>query len=97
MRVTSNGGVHAFAVNVLSAALLTGLIVVRMPAARAERASAGADKVTICHLPPGNPANAHTISVGASAVPAHLDHGDSIGACDNGGGGDRPTTGSSRF
>jgi len=38
-------------------------------------------KVTICHIPPGNPANAHTISVGASAVPAHINHGDTLGSC----------------
>ena len=40
-----------------------------------------AEKVVICHVPPGNPSNAHTISVSESAVPAHLAHGDSIGAC----------------
>jgi len=38
-------------------------------------------KVTLCHVPPGNPANAHTIVVGEAAVPAHLAHGDSLGAC----------------
>src|SRR5690348_4127706 len=38
-------------------------------------------KVDICHIPPGNPANAHTISVAPSAVPAHLAHGDTIGDC----------------
>lgn len=40
-----------------------------------------AGKVTICHIPPGNPANAHTIEVGSPAVAAHLAHGDSLGAC----------------
>jgi hypothetical protein len=39
-------------------------------------------KTTICHIPPGNPANAHTICVGNAAVPAHVNnHGDSIGPC----------------
>ena len=38
-------------------------------------------KTTICHVPPGNPANAHTICVGNAAVPAHLDHGDFLGTC----------------
>jgi len=51
-------------------------------------AGAGEDKVTICHIPPGNPENAHTIVVGASAVPAHVEnHGDSVGECSGGGGG----------
>ena len=36
----------------------------------------------ICHKPPGNPANAHTIVVGVSAVDAHLRHGDERGPCD---------------
>lgn len=38
-------------------------------------------KVAICHVPPGNPSNARTIHVGASAVPAHEGHGDTRGAC----------------
>jgi len=39
-------------------------------------------KTTICHIPPGNPANAHTLCVGNPAVAAHLrNHGDYLGAC----------------
>jgi subtilisin-like proprotein convertase family protein len=38
-------------------------------------------KVTLCHFPPGNPANAHTIEVGAPAVDWHLVHGDVLGEC----------------
>ena len=39
-------------------------------------------KVLICHIPPGNPANAHSICVGESAVEPHQRlHGDGIGAC----------------
>lgn len=38
-------------------------------------------KVTICHVPPGNPANQHTLTVSASAVDAHLRHGDYRGPC----------------
>ena len=49
----------------------------------------GQDKVTICHFPPGNRANAHTIVVGAPAVPAHLElHGDTLGECGGGDPGD---------
>jgi hypothetical protein len=43
---------------------------------------ADTQKTTICHIPPGNPANAHTICVGNAAVPAHVNnHGDFIGTC----------------
>lgn len=45
-------------------------------------------KVDICHIPPGNPANAHTINVSENAVPAHLAHGDTLGPCGGGGGGE---------
>jgi len=38
-------------------------------------------KQAVCHIPPGNPDNAHTIVVDDSAVPAHLAHGDSLGPC----------------
>jgi hypothetical protein len=41
----------------------------------------GNDKVKICHIPPGNPDNAHTISVSENAVDAHLEHGDTLGKC----------------
>ena len=46
-------------------------------------AQAAQPKVTICHVPPGNPANAHTITIGAPAVPAHLANhdGDAVGPC----------------
>jgi hypothetical protein len=33
-------------------------------------------KVTICHLPPGNPPNFQIIEIGESALAAHLAHGD---------------------
>ena len=38
-------------------------------------------KITICHIPPGNPQNPQTITVGISALPAHVAHGDTVGAC----------------
>jgi len=59
-------------------------------------AFAGApDRVEICHVPPGNPDAAQTITVSEKAVTAHLAHGDSsqpcgdmcsndAGACDDG-------------
>ena len=38
-------------------------------------------KEVICHIPPGNPENAHTIEVDEHAVKAHLDHGDTPETC----------------
>jgi hypothetical protein len=39
-------------------------------------------KTTICHVPPGNPANAHTLCIGNAAVKAHLSHHDDyLGPC----------------
>jgi protoheme ferro-lyase len=43
-------------------------------------------KYVVCHRPPGNPGNAHTIEVGSrQALRAHLRHGDTMGPCDDGG------------
>ena len=43
--------------------------------------NSGNQKVEMCHVPPGNPSNAHTICINASAVPAHLANGSVLGAC----------------
>lgn len=54
----------------------------------AKNYSCGKDKVKICHVPEGNPANAHSICIGKAAVQAHLskhqaDNGDKdlLGEC----------------
>lgn len=39
------------------------------------------EKIVICHSPPGNPNNKQTLTIGKSALDAHLAHGDTIGAC----------------
>jgi|AntAceMinimDraft_17_1070374.scaffolds.fasta_scaffold02286_3 uncharacterized repeat protein (TIGR01451 family) len=41
----------------------------------------GKNKVLVCHIPPGNPENAHTICISINALPAHLTMGDYIGPC----------------
>jgi hypothetical protein len=42
-------------------------------------------KITICHVPPGNPANAHTLTVGGPAWNGHRNHkGDYMGPCAGG-------------
>jgi hypothetical protein len=38
-------------------------------------------KVDVCHVPPGNPENFHTITISENALNAHLGHGDFEGAC----------------
>jgi len=38
--------------------------------------TAAADKVAICHRPPGNPSNVHIISVSSDDVAGHIGHGD---------------------
>jgi hypothetical protein len=40
-------------------------------------------RVDICHIPPGNPDNVQTITISENALGAHLDHGDSVGACES--------------
>lgn len=44
------------------------------------------NKTAICHVPPGNPSNEHTICVGAPAECAHLQNheGDRVGTCGGG-------------
>lgn len=39
-------------------------------------------KVTICHVPPGNPENAHEITVAQASLKAHFPHGDTLGTCE---------------
>ena len=42
------------------------------------------NKALVCHVPPGNPGNAHAICISANAVGSHLDnHDDHLGPCDN--------------
>ena len=55
------------------------LILAILPLGNAAQAAPPESKVTICHFPPGNPDNAHAITVGASAVPAHVtNHHDAV-------------------
>jgi len=63
-----------------SIALLAAAVVVA-GGALGSAAAAGQQKVQVCHRPPGNPNNYQTITIGAPALPAHLAHGDLVGAC----------------
>ena len=42
-------------------------------------------RVTICHISPGHPEIAHTITIGCRALAAHLRHGDHCGPCEGDG------------
>jgi len=66
---------RGFAIVVLIAA---SAMIWRTSSAKAE------EGVTICHVPPGDPAAAETLVVGASAVKAHLNNhaGDVLGSCE---------------
>jgi len=41
-----------------------------------------ASKTTICHIPPGNPANNKTLSISENALESHLGHGDVQPSCE---------------
>lgn len=58
------------------------VVIAKIPKSSVQSATPTEQKIVICHSPPGNPGNKKTIEVGASALKAHLDHGDEIGPCD---------------
>ncbi len=39
--------------------------------------------ISVCHIPPANPANGHTLHVTSNALQSHLNHGDVLGSCDD--------------
>ncbi len=53
----------------------------------------GSEQVTICHIPPGNPENAQTLTVSINAWNGHMNNngghhdGCHLGACEESGGG----------
>jgi len=69
--VENNKALILFLIFVIFISSITGL---------AQSVSAAPEqKILICHFPPGNPDNLHTLSVGESAVLAHVAHGDTLG------------------
>jgi hypothetical protein len=61
--------------------LLASLKVVWNSSMCAQTLSCSGTSQTVCHAPPGNPDNKHSITVGSSAVDTHLAHGDTLGTC----------------
>jgi len=65
----------------IALALLLALISLVAPV-ETDAATRGGRTKVLCHMPPGNPGNGQTISVGsAAAYTAHLRHGDMPGPC----------------
>jgi hypothetical protein len=49
---------------------------------RGNKGKGSEKQVTICHRPPGDPGNCHTMTVGAKAAEKHVaQHGDTFGEC----------------
>ncbi|MFD2823697.1 hypothetical protein ACFS5M_08455 [Lacinutrix iliipiscaria] len=65
--------------------IITLLCVCCVMTSSSTEAKAQNEKITICHIPPGNPENSHEITVSINALNAHLAHGDTIGKCNGGG------------
>ena len=67
-------------------ALLTPAVLLLGLSWLASPAFAGTQKTTLCHVPPGNPENAHEIVVSENAISAHLQNhpGDQVGTCEQG-------------
>ena len=71
-----------FGIAVLAAVLLGGLTFAQSAFA-GQSGGPGQLKVTLCHVDQET-GEEITITVGAPAVPAHLDHGDTLGPCVDG-------------
>jgi len=54
-------------------------IIILSPNVDEPPADGGTEKQLVCHKPDKN--GGHTLSIASSAVPAHLGHGDTLGAC----------------
>jgi SdrD B-like protein/putative metal-binding protein len=61
--------------------LVLTMVAVSLGAGWYARAASPPSKVTICHIPPGNPREAHTSEISMSALSSHLAHGDYRGEC----------------
>jgi hypothetical protein len=69
-------------VTILIVAMVVTIVVVAASSLANTALAQSGNKVTICHIPPGNPANAQTITEGAPSTPGHIrNHGDYLGAC----------------
>jgi hypothetical protein len=69
-----------------SAALaIAALVLWLIPSGSLAQGNSGKSRLTICHLPPGNPDAGHTMTVSEQAWRAHESHGDYLGPCEGSG------------
>lgn len=83
MRKNIDSFVPRWAQKLVLGVLATGAFLVAYTQLISPTQAAPAPKVEICHVPPGDPANFHTIKVSENALAAHLAHGDVLGACND--------------
>ena len=66
-----------------SAALaMAALVLWLIPSGSLAQGNSGKSRLTICHLPPGNPDAGKTMTVSEQAWRAHESHGDYVGPCE---------------
>jgi len=79
---TDENGVCTTTTSTTTTSTTTTSTTTTLPGCAAFTCGSAGSKVSICHIPPGNPARARTICISANAVPAHLaQHGDYCGPC----------------
>jgi hypothetical protein len=61
---------------------IAALVLWLVPSGSLAQGNSGKSRLTICHIPPGNPDGAHTMTVSEQAWRAHESHGDYLGPCD---------------
>jgi hypothetical protein len=82
--IQSSGPLHVVAHYTTSGAFASSQVVPIAASPSGKRARNGhKDDEEICHVPPGNASNEHTIRVSRSAVSAHMRHGDRSGECED--------------
>jgi hypothetical protein len=58
--------------------IIATLLILSVVSFSFKKAPVASDKITICHIPPGNNNNCQQITVGIESLQAHLDHGDNL-------------------
>ncbi len=61
---------------------IAALVLWLIPSGSLAQGKSGKSRMTICHIPPGNPDGRMTITVPEQAWRAHEAHGDSLGPCE---------------